>query len=251
MTSFGTVLNKHQRIMLQFSGGKDSLATLYLLEKWWEKILVVFCNAGDEFPETLEVVDKIKAIPEVNFLEVSPVLPQPLSIQQHGYPSDIIPLRNVNEYAYLSQRSMNGVAIQSIMSCCNRLLFKPLHDAAIEYGATLIIRGQRLDEDLHSPLRSGDVVDGIEYFMPLEDWTEQDVFDYLETENIEIPKHYDYVGHSLDCATCTGFLDQSKDKILYLKKYHPELYERVKNRLTLINEALEGERKHLIDAINI
>jgi len=245
------IINAHERVILQFSGGKDSLATLEVCREYWHKILVVWCNAGDEMPETIEIIERIKKIPEISFLEVRPVLPQPLSIQIHGIPTDIIPLRNVDDFAYISQRERSGVAVQSIMHCCNRLLFKPLHDAIVEYGATLVIRGQRLSESLRSPLRSGDIVDGVQYFFPLEDWREDQVFEYLINKGIEIPRSYVDVEHSLDCATCTGFLDQSQDKIKYLKKHYPEKYSVLMGRLKDLSDSLDRERSHLIDAINI
>lgn len=245
------IIDQHDRVILQFSGGKDSLCCLYLLKDYWEKILVVFCNAGDEMPETIEVINRVRTTPGIRFLEVRPVLPQPLSIQLHGLPSDIIPLRNVNDYALVSQRERSGVAIQSIMQCCNRLLFKPLYDAVIEYGATLVIRGQRLSEELHSPIKSGDIVDGVQYFFPLEDWSEEAVFSYLYENYINVPSYYHQVKHSLDCATCTGFLDSSKDKIAYLKQYHPEKYRVLHERLESLQQSLDIERQHLIDAVNI
>ncbi len=245
------IIDKHDRIILQFSSGKDSLCCLYLLKEYWSKIIVCWANPGDEMPETIEVIERVRRTPGINFLEVRPILPQPLSIQLHGLPSDIIPLRNVDDYAFLSQRETSGVSIQSIMQCCNRLLFKPLHDAVIAYGATLVIRGQRLSEDLHSPIRSGDIIDGVEYFFPLEDWSEEQVFNYLEENEIGIPDYYKHVAHSLDCTTCTGFLDSSKDKIAYLKEKHPEKYRVLHERLESLKQSLDIERQHLIDAVNI
>lgn len=244
------LIDKHDRIILQFSSGKDSVVCLYLLEKFWHKILVVWCNAGDEMPETIREIERVKKLP-INFLEVRPILPQPLSIQLHGIPSDIIPLRNVDDYSYLSQRERSGVAVQSTMSCCNRLLFKPLYEAVKEYGATLVIRGQRLSEDLHSPIKSGDIIDGVQYYFPIENWSEKDVFEYLAENEIDIPEYYDHVGHSLDCATCTGFLDSSKDKIAYIKKNHPEKFKVLHDRLQSLRHSIEIEHQHLIDAVNI
>ena len=243
---------KHERIVLQFSGGKDSLATLHLLQHWWGKIAVVWCNAGDEFPETLEVIERVKQLP-INFHEVRPYLAQPASVALHGYPSDIVPVKNERHRPYLTGVPLpGGVEIQDYMACCNRLLFEPLQQFAREYEATMIIRGQRFDEPMVGPVRDGEIgPDGVEYFLPLEDWTEEDVFGFLKHRRVELPAYYREVAHSLDCRTCTAFLDQSLDKLEYLKKNHPDKWRVVKYRLELIGAAVSKEKQHLDAALDL
>lgn len=245
-----TALDRHELIVIQFSGGKDSLAVLELCKPWWHKVTVLFANSGNEFPETLEVIESIKRLP-IKLVEVKPDLDQPESVETYGYPSDVIPLRNTHEYEWLSGRSKTGVAVQHPMSCCARILYEPMHKKVIELGATLVIRGQRLDEDMTSPVMSGDVIDGIEYFFPVEDWSEADVFAYLNEQGVTIPAHYGCVKHSLDCMTCTAFLDRSKDKIAYMKQFHQEAYAVVSKRLKDIKASIDNEYAHLIDAVNI
>jgi len=250
MQNIDTVLSEHTRVMLQFSGGMNSLAILYLCQSAWDKIVAVWCNAGDELPETMAVIEAVKKLP-IKFLEVRPVIPQPISIQRYGVPSDVVALRNTHDYAYLAGRDMTGVALQHPMSCCERLLFRPLMDAVREYGATLVVRGQRLSESMVSPVRSGDIVDGVEFLMPLERWSRAQVWEYLTDIEVEIPAYYQHVAHSLDCATCTAFLDQSRDKIKYLKTHHPAKYDIVHDRLSRIKESVKNEYLHLIKAVEI
>jgi len=38
------------RTILQFSGGQDSIALLYLMEPFWEDLTVVWADAGDASP---------------------------------------------------------------------------------------------------------------------------------------------------------------------------------------------------------
>ncbi len=245
-----SAIDRHERVMLQFSGGRDSLATLELCKPWWDKIFVVYCNPGDEFPETTEVINAVKKLP-INFIEAAPEVKQPESIEEYGLPSDLIPLRNTYDYSWLTGMKMTGVAIQHSMSCCGRLLFEPLQEAVKKLDVTLIIRGQRLSELMVSPVRSGDVIDGIEYLMPLEDYKESDVFRFLKDSRITIPEYYEFLDHSPDCMTCTAFLGQSKDKVTYLRSFHPATYEIVAERLKTIKASIDAEYQHLIDAVKI
>jgi len=106
-----SVIDRHEKVMFQFSGGKDSLATLEICKPWWHKIFVVYSNPGDEFPETLEVIESIKKLP-INFIEVTPDISATDSIEQYGFPSDIMPLRNTYDYSWLSGMPMNVQVFQ-------------------------------------------------------------------------------------------------------------------------------------------
>jgi phosphoadenosine phosphosulfate reductase len=55
------VIARHERIVLQFSGGKDSLASLQMVRDHWAKITVAWVNSGDVFPETIELMDTVRA----------------------------------------------------------------------------------------------------------------------------------------------------------------------------------------------
>ena len=55
-------LDRHDKIALQFSGGKDSLAVLYLCKEWWNKITVVWLNTGSAFPETIAQMEGIYSL---------------------------------------------------------------------------------------------------------------------------------------------------------------------------------------------
>ncbi len=245
-----SAIDRHDHVMLQFSGGKDSLAVLELCKPWWSKIFVVYCNPGDEFPETLEVVESIKKLP-INFIEVTPEVKVSESIEQYGLPSDLIPLRNTYDYSWLSGMAMNGIAVQHPMNCCSRSRFEPLQKAIKELGITLIIRGQKVSQNKVSPVRNGDVIDCVEYLFPLQDFSEEGVLQFLRDSGVTIPEYYSHVEHSLDCVGCTAFLDETIGKIAYMKEFHPESYQIVSQRLKDIKASVDAEYQNLIDAVNI
>ncbi len=52
----------HHRVVLQFSGGKDSLACLHLLCPFWDRLTVMWSHRGDPYPEVQALVDEIRPL---------------------------------------------------------------------------------------------------------------------------------------------------------------------------------------------
>lgn len=229
-------LDQHRSIVLQFSGGKDSLATLYLCKPWWDKITVAWVNSGSAYPETIELMQRIKELVP-NFVEIRSQ--QPEQIEREGWPIDVVPIANTAVGQMFTGKPVQKM--QDYVSCCSANIWKPMQEYVGFCGATLVIRGQRNDETRTSPVRSGDTVDGIEYLFPVENWTETEVLDYLAQNNIELPKHYEQTQTSLDCWNCTAYTDESAGRYRYTEKHHPVLWGQLKPRLeTIYQTSLRG-----------
>jgi phosphoadenosine phosphosulfate reductase len=231
MTHIDDVFDRHERIALQLSGGRDSLAVLYLLRPYWPKITVYWCNSGAPFPETLETMGRVRAeVP--NFIEIAGQ--QREVVDAFGLPSDIVPVSRTP----LGRQIAGGSAplLQDRYDCCARSMMNPTHQRMLDDGITLIIRGQRNSDSLKSPLRSGAVVDGFELLFPIEDWTSADVMDYLRAEQIPVPRFYTMLEHAPDCMTCSAYWEEGAAK--YLKQHHPDAHAEVQRRLDTINAAV-------------
>ena len=239
-------IERHERIVLEFSGGRDSLAALAACEPFWHKIVVAWGNRGAEFPEVERIAEWVrKDVPVREFVEVRPPLPHELSMRTHGQPVDLLPLRMVPAVAELTGQGDPPIRLQSYIECCNRLLWQPLERFRREYGATLLIRGQRNAETMKSPVRSGDVIDGVEYLFPLEDMGAEEVDRFLARSGWELPSYYDEVSKSLDCWSCTAYLHESVDQLAYTKNHHPGLWGRLKPRLQAVAAATTPDVRNL------
>lgn len=228
---FTAILDRHERIALQLSGGKDSLACLYLLRDYWPRLTVYWNNTGDPFPETLGIIGMVRdEVP--NFIEIDGR--QPEVIQQFGIPSDIVPASHTPLGLMGSGRA--APLIQDRNSCCYRVIMEPMHRKMIEDGVTLIIRGQRADDALKAPIRSGHVEHGIEYLFPIEGWSAVQVLEYLRYNCLPVPRFYQMLDGAPDCMTCSAWWEHGAAK--YLKAYHPEAHAEVQYRLDLINRAV-------------
>lgn len=223
-------IERHERIALQVSGGRDSIACLYLMRPYWDRLTVYWNNTGAAFPETLALMEQVRAMVP-HFVEIDGC--QPEVVARHGIPSDIVPAANT---PIGITGGGGGPLIQDRYSCCANVIMLPLHARMIEDGITLVVRGQKNADTLKAPIRSGMVDLGIEYLFPIENWTGAQVMAYLREQGAPIPRFYEVMDSAPDCMTCSAYWETGAAK--YLKRYHYPEYAEVQRRLDLINAAV-------------
>lgn len=224
------IIERHERIALQFSGGRDSIACLYLMRPYWERLTVYWLDTGAAFPETVSLVKHVRGFVP-NFVRINGRQPQ--VIADFGIPSDIVP---VSATPIGIGGSGHGVPMQDRYSCCYRSIMLPLHERMVEDGITLIVRGQKNADRLKSTLRSGAVENGIEYLFPIEDWNNAKVMAYLREHKAPIPRFYEMINQAPDCMTCSAWWEEGVSA--YLKRYHHAQYIENQKRLDIINQAV-------------
>jgi phosphoadenosine phosphosulfate reductase len=222
------IIDSHERIALQVSGGRDSIACLFLMRPYWDRVTVYWLDTGAAYPETESVMEQIRAMVP-NFVRVQGQ--QPEVIEQFGLPTDILPVS-----ATPMGVSNGGIPMQDRYSCCLRSIMLPLHQRMIEDGITLIIRGQKNADRLKSIVRSGETHDGIEYLFPIEEWDTKRVMAYLIEQGAPIPRFYEMLNGTPDCMTCSAYWEEGASA--YLKRYHYPQYQETQRRLDIIREAI-------------
>lgn len=226
-----STIARHERIGLQLSGGRDSIATLYLLKPYWDRLTVYFVDTGDAFPEVVEVVRKVQeVVPNFKAIKAD----QPDVVARFGLPSDIVPVSHTPFHAMVAGKA--PTLIQSRYECCWRVIMAPLARTMMEDGITLVIRGQRGDDALKAPIRSGHVQEGVEYLFPIEDWTAADVMAFIEDQGAPIAPFYDTIDKTPDCMTCSAWWDEGRAQ--YLKAHHPKHHAIYMARLNTISDAV-------------
>ena len=238
--------DRHQKVAFMFSGGRDSIACLHLLKDHIDKVLVVWVNMGANFPEIIELMDGVRQLVP-NFLEIQ--TDQPADIKLNGYPVDMLPI----SYTTFGQActSEKTIKLQSFVDCCNKNFWTPYYYALKDIGVTGVIRGQRSDDSIRGPIKSGHVAEGIEYLFPIENWSEQQMLSYLKEQNVVIDERLSMSHSSLDCWNCTAYLHDSKERMKYVKKHHPEKFGEVVKILKRIDSAVKEETNHLQKVLEI
>lgn len=218
--------SRHQRVALQFSGGRDSTAALYALRPFWDRLSVYHVDTGDQFPETRELVDRVSRDVPLILIETD----VPAMREEHGMPTDVLPVDNT---AFGQMVSGPRMLLQSRYECCARGLMLPMHQRMLDDGITGIVRGHR-DEDYHvAPSRDGQVIDGFEFLYPIQDWTAARVDAFLAENGLPVTPFYaEGMKGMPDCMGCTAWWGEGRFD--YMAKHHPQNHAAVAAKMTLI-----------------
>jgi len=217
-------LDGHKRIVLKFSGGKDSLALLYLFKAHLSRVTVLHCDTGDQLPEMQQLVNVVEAnVPVFHRVKSD----APAWIAKHGLPSDLVPIRCHPGVANVYREAAHPIV--PCTDCCAANRWTPMHAALLELRPTLILHGQRRSDQFGWDKTTegdskADPVNGWLQWSPIADWSDADVMAYLREVGAPILPWYSYKPHAPECATCPA--GWSEGRGAYLRAHHPELAER-------------------------
>lgn len=217
---------------LAFSGGKDSWACLWLNRASLADIVVIWVNTGKNHPEMLDTIALARAMCP-HFVEI--IVDRDGQNAYHGIPSDVVPINWTRQGQEVT--GAKEVMVQSYMLCCYENIGMHVQGYCKRNGFTHLIRGQRNDESHKSTARHGDIVDGIEYSQPIENWTSAEVFNYV-AKHMALPEHFKFRHTSMDCYDCTAFGADSKDRVKHMKASQPVLFAAYDKRKSALNKAL-------------
>ncbi|MDR2145871.1 MAG: phosphoadenosine phosphosulfate reductase family protein [Tannerella sp.] len=251
---------------LTYSGGKDSGVLLDIVRRFVDKTIpAVFCNTGNEFPETVKFVRQTENViiirPEIRIRQIIEKYGFPLiSKEQSQYIRQVRytrseKLRNIRLYG--SQNGIGKIAekwkflidapFDVSNTCCDCLKKKPFAKFQKQTGLFPVI-GTLAGESrlrLQKWMQHGcNVLEGNKIASyPLSIWTEQDVWAYIHKFRLPYSPVYDMGFRRTGCLFC-GFGSQFKgDRRFYLlKETHPKIYEhfmRMTNNGVTYKEALE------------
>ena len=240
--TFDGVMKAHERIALQFSGGRDSLALLLAMRPYWDHITVYYTNSGDAYPETKALIDAVKTIVP-NFVEIMGRVKD--VHEEMGWPSDV--LQPGAGFAFAKQDIDGYVPLIDRHNCCYKSIMLPMHERMNADGITLLLRGQRDEDTTKSHVKSGDVINGIQIMFPLAHWTTEQVDQFILDQGVPLPPYYaEGLTSAPDCMRCTAWLEHGAHK--YLAKHHPEVASEVSKRMIEIRVVVEPFIRRLNEA---
>lgn len=204
-----------RNIALQFSGGKDSLACLYLLRPFVENGLPVYwTHTGDTIPETLAIIEDVRRwIPNFHVIEADVLGWKAV----HGLPSDVTTAQS----SWMGrQYAMSETPLVGRFECCWANLMEPMHQRMLADGIDAVIRGTKLADTGRVP--ASGATEHYDVILPLERWSHDDVFEYLEQVGAPRSAVYDHFKaiSAPECMHCSAWWDDGK--AAYLNALHPE-----------------------------
>lgn len=214
------LFDRHVKVTLFYSGGKDSLACLLLMEPFWHRTDVVFLNTGNQFPEVIEHMTKIaKLVPSFHVIHSNAAK----YVREHGQPVDLVPTTytDVGQYIY----GKRELKVCSRFDCCNANLWEPMTQWFKLTRPTCVVRGDRGSEREMGKTE----FEGIEFAFPIFDWTRDQVMELVRGRGKKLglyqERHELSEGSSLDCMTCTAYNVEHRERMKYLRDKHPDLYK--------------------------
>ena len=151
-------------------------------------------ETGRLHPETLEVLDKVKAIYGA---EIALYKPQPEAVD-----------------AYVAANGVNAFydSVEMRRECCRIRKVEPLGRALA--GNKAWVTGQRRAQsttraELH--VQEDDAAHAMVKFNPLADWSEDDVWHYIRSNDVPYNALHDQGFPSIGCAPCTRAVQPGED----------------------------------------
>jgi 3'-phosphoadenosine 5'-phosphosulfate sulfotransferase (PAPS reductase)/FAD synthetase len=225
-------LDGHERVALCFSGGKDSLALVYMLRDHLDRITIYHNDTGDLLPEVREIVEHVKGFAP-HFVHIHTDVGA--WIAANGLPSDLVPFTS---HPFARVVGHDEPLISSRYECCFQNLMLPLWQRIAADGVTLVIRGTKRGDFPRLPVESGGQMEGAAFWFPLQEWTHEEVFAYLRSVGAPICRVYERGLQAPECARCTAWM--SVGLAAYLRQYHPLLFDDYRARMSAVVDAVAG-----------
>jgi 3'-phosphoadenosine 5'-phosphosulfate sulfotransferase (PAPS reductase)/FAD synthetase len=200
MLAFDKIVNP----VVAFSGGKDSLVVLDLVRRIKPDVIGVFENTTNEYPETLKYVKTVD-----NIVELKPDISFEECFKKYGLPV------------------MKSKAKSHGNQCCIKLKEEPFKKFTKLNGVTLTFTGLTSDESRNRMMmlkRMGSLyfhkADKIWKCHPIYNWSDREVWQYIDFRNLPYNPIYDILGRTARCGCrfCTAYLSWKERTSQYNEK---------------------------------
>jgi len=189
------------RVMVSWSGGKDSTIVVYLARKIDPNVIVLFANTLIEYPETVKYVRELAKEWKLNYHEVKPRkgVTYWKIVEREGFPK-------IRWHRHKP-------------TCCTELKTYPIQVFTAKMGIKCQLIGFTYDESRPrfvqlyrngifqyvKPRKYEDVVTVYKCY-PIAFWSVSDVWKYIKKNNIPYNPVYDKGVERVGCMPCTAHL---------------------------------------------
>lgn len=188
------------KLALAFSGGKDSLVVLDIARKVAPDIKVVYNNSSVEFPETLMYVKRLEKEWDLDLTMTHP------------------------KVSFFKMVKAKGWATHEDRWCCGPFKENPASEFLEENGIVAELTGTTRTESIYrrslKPFKMPSKKPYIIRVNPIYDWNEQEVWRYIESNELPYNPLYDLGYRRVGCWCCPL---NGPSHYKRLKKTHPSL----------------------------
>lgn len=205
------IFDRHERVFLAFSGGRESVVLAHMCEPWREKVTLLWVRVQSHAPH---MADFIRGYAARGWRLEEIAAP---GIMDHwstaGIPAEVLPVENA--------RGRKEPRMQPWPSCCYAIRQVPLNAyMRAQSEACALLHGQRAeDEAATAGGLSGQMPPYVEVVQPLASWSEAEVAAYVDQHGLVLPSQYaEGYADSLECLICPAA--PSPQRMDYLRRRH-------------------------------
>lgn len=223
------IVESHHKVVVWFSGGKDSTTLLHLLRPYAEAIAVVTTIVDGGWPGITEhVLKTCKIWGFDNLTLVSPLLTFAAYRAQFGWPTHLVP--TAMDGVMPDPWYDGGPRVASFWHCTALRVLQPLLEVTYALQPDAVLTGSRAS-DAPAFARIGPTTGLWEIdphlwtrYNPLHTWTTEEIWRYVDGHKIALPQHYSWkrtaTFEAPDCQLCP----YSAAYVRHLQAYDPQLY---------------------------
>lgn len=248
------ILASAQRPVIWVSGGKDSLALLHMCQPWRHRLCVMHTVVDDTWPGLRDNLEQ--CLNDWGFLRsifTVPLTDFQTFVREAGWPVEVTPQRY--DGRHLSpQRQFSDPRMVSWWLCTLTRCIMPLVHATNSYNADVVLTGTLgrtgalgadMPVDRTRGLKFRGVYNWVRY-APTDEWTDEQVYAYIDQHAIPLPPHYTIKRRRMDyrwpeCLSCTW----QPEHWQMLKAHYPEEYAKRWPQVAPVFAALKEEMARL------
>lgn len=183
----------HPRLLMATAFGAEGCCILHMLAEIEPAVTVINLDTGYQFPETLELRERIKSRYGIEVIYIRPELSVPEYEAEHGGPL----------YAHRPDQ------------CCHDRKVLPLQNAMRHYDPRAWISAIRKDQTVNRATNA-DVIQWDAKFNvvkvnPLLNWTKKDVWGFIVKHDVPYNPLHDQNYPSIGCWPCTRAVQPGED----------------------------------------
>lgn len=216
-------IRDHETYIVSYSGGKDSTATLlWALDNLpRERLRIIFCDTGAEWPETynyLKYIEQHLGVTIEHIKNGNKPLPMPASGRERQ--------TWVNATSLLDMIRQRGMWPSARMRYCTKYLKQWPLRLHVPSSSVLLFGERRVESKRRASLEKWDI-NGAGFhkspvFRPILNWSDSEVWNYLHSHHILPNPVYNYATRC-GCWCC---IMAPKVQVMSFCKLHPEIAQK-------------------------
>lgn len=198
-----------------FSCGKDSMIIDYLLKELGVRDYVYqyYTSSGFETDSILEILSKRPDIIKID-----------TNVEKYMRENKIF---YISRYVRGLYKQHGQDVFNNKLSCCD---YKHITQTRIINKFDTLFTGcKKVDISNSMYIRKPvSIENNKKIISPIFNWSEEECWEFIKENNIEVSKDYERIGSNLTCPICPMYSSNNKN-IEKIKQYYPKLYDRYMN----------------------